>query len=42
MELDMPCTCGIKGVREAEARRFRIAERMQIPRMPDLGNANGE
>ncbi len=39
MNLEMPGTCRIEGIREVEARRLRIAERMQLPCMSDLGNA---
>jgi len=39
MDLEMVCTCGLDGVREAEERRLRIAERMQLPRMSDLATA---
>lgn len=39
MNLEMVCTCKLSGVRKAEDRRVRIAERMQLPRMSDLATA---
>ena len=39
MELEMVCTCGVDGVRGAEARRLRIFQRMGLDDMSDLTEA---
>lgn len=39
MNLEMVCTCSIDGVREVEARRLRIFQRMALASMSDLATA---
>lgn len=39
MNIEMVCTCKIDGVREVEARRLRIFQRMCLAQMADLATA---